>query len=263
MDASEKNIQALLQRTRPDALGPQYNRQPAGRPPVPPAGVETMWCRIVDGRDHGEDFPYPVAGVCTPEGASCWWIDEVNPVTYEPFYPSRTRNAANEYQFTKAEDFYRFWPAPIGLIVPVRRWKWDGGSPSLLWVAFGTAPPCCHAKVTQINASGIVTRVEWMNTYNAALGYGQNVWLLHLATGPWPPPPTGYVYYPYPKVGDWIMVACPSPASWPGGVPQWVDMTPRIPLHSQAKVGASTERDVNVDISGGAPGVPWILDTDT
>lgn len=38
--------QSLLQRTRPDAIGPAYNRTPAGRPPVPPPDMESFWAKI-------------------------------------------------------------------------------------------------------------------------------------------------------------------------------------------------------------------------
>ena len=255
MDASEKNIQALLQRTRPDALGPDYNRLPAGRPPVPPAGVETMWCRIVDGRDHGQAFPYLTDGTY---GIGCY-IDEVNPLTFQSFYPSRTRNASNEYQVTYTGLYYDFWPVPINSIVQARRWKYVAG-PWLYWGLLFTPPQCCWAQVVTVDANGRVTKAYYANTYNPVLGYGIQPKLVNW--GPAGAPPAGYVYYPYAKVDDWIPVSRMS-SSVAYGIDFWLDMTPRIRLHSQAKVGASTERDVHVDISGGAPGVPWILDTDT
>lgn len=38
--------QSLLQRTRPDAIGPAYSRAPAGQPPVPSPDMESFWAKI-------------------------------------------------------------------------------------------------------------------------------------------------------------------------------------------------------------------------
>ena len=116
-ELTDRRVQRLLARTRPDAVG----IVPAAGPPGEGSRLRSFWAQILNGLEVGQAARYAKTGA----DYTGYYLDEVNPVTFAAFHPSRSRDADNAYQSLVATNYGSgantpWVPLKFGSIVNVR-----------------------------------------------------------------------------------------------------------------------------------------------
>jgi len=115
-EATRDQLNVLAGRTQPDNIATAFDLAASQGPPGPAA----FWAQVLNGLEHGQSDRHHKTGA----DYDGWYVDELNPVTFASFYPSRTRNASNVYQPLVAKPFgwgaNSVWvPLKFGAIVRV------------------------------------------------------------------------------------------------------------------------------------------------
>lgn len=248
-------IQTLERRTRPDAIGAAYGVAPDDMPPAPPVGqVEHAWFKVINGRNFSMTYGYKATWSSNGNAGCAWYVDEISPYG-GPIYPSRTRDAANQWIETSvgigpcnsggSACGNGFWPIPYGS----RFQAWRGSTGH--WTCYLPPVPSV-AKVLVVNSSGKPTDAEWYDTGGLHVGAISSV--MPTYTNPVP----NARAYPYAQVNDVIVLLpiCGCGASW-------IDATPRIMLNGAVRPGEGDDYPlVHTDFTGGS-GQVWSRDRDT
>lgn len=257
----ERAIQALVQRTPGDPLGPPYSQAVAGRPPVAGWTPDSFLARVIDGTAEGKSRIYKTYEQVPWELGGWWYVDEISPGTQGDFNGSRTRDAEGNWIETCVWNELGFWPIPISSIIPVFGYVQEGVHHWRSWLT----PAPCIAVVSHTDSS-VPLYYEWCdgagNTFNIDVG------LVRTNIPDQTNPPSLAALYPPAEVGH-IVVLAPYCVPLGGGGGSagigWAALTPRIRIREQSPNLGDNQyaRHLCFDLNDESGKPLWVLDQDT
>lgn len=222
-------------------------------------GTSPFWAVVLDGTLIGESTTWK--GHSDPYRGYACWIDELNPATGAPYAAnSRTRAADGSYIETELftggierSDWDLWTPYAPGSIVRCYNYRWIS---SLSCGRAWAETPNFRAWPGEIIEGGDISIVELEDGSGSASG-------VHVkATVPGYSLDADHGWYPQPVAGQRVFV---QPAEALAADTTWIDLTPRIPIHTDDPGGLPWYQEANtvhVDTDEGTYGGLWAADSD-